>query len=136
MTPACHPLAKASMTLLGKASLGAFANAAFEFAAVAPDRIDVEAWLMFVVPALAGLVILLGMFPRRMPGFWELVIYRNKVVPLFLTSFIKAAVSRTLIDTGVIPVDSMLVVTTLFYYRLAQGWRAWLPRPRALASPS
>ncbi len=121
-------LARTLMLSLGLASVGAFANAALEFAAVTPDRIDVEAWRMLAFPVFAGLFILLGVFPRRMPGLWELVIYHKAAVPIFLAYFVKAAAGKTLTDAGIVPVDTLLVVTTLFCYRLAQGWRAWLPQ--------
>jgi hypothetical protein len=126
MTPARDRLARTLMIVLGIATLGAFANAAFEFAAVAPERVAIEAWRMFAFPVFAGLFILLGAFPRRMPGLWELVIFQKAAVPIFLIYFVKAAAGTSLTDAGIIPVDTLLTVTTIFCYLLTQGWRAWL----------
>ena len=128
MTPAHDRLARKLIISLGIASLGAFANAAFEFAAIALDGIGIEACRMFAFPVFAGLFILLGLLPRRMPGLWELVIYHKAAVPIFLAYFVKAAAGKILSDAGVTPVDTLFVVTTLFCYRLARGWRAWLPQ--------
>ena len=125
MTPARDRLARTLMTLLGIATLGAFANAALEISAVMPDRVGVEAWRMFAFPVFAGLFILLGLFPRRMPALWELVIFQKAAVPIFLTYVVKAAASTSLTDAGIIPVDAALTVTTVFCYLLTQGWRAW-----------
>ncbi len=125
--PARDRLARILMIVLGVATAGAFANAALTFGAVAPDRIAVEAWRMFAFVVFAGLFTLLGLFPRRMPGIWELVLFQKAAVPIFLAFFVKAGAAASLTDAGIIPVDTTLVVVTFFSYLLTQGWRAWLP---------
>ena len=124
-------LARILMITLGVATLGAFANAAFEFGAVAPERINVEAWRMLAFPVFAGLFVLLGLFPRRMPGVWELVFFQKAGIAVFLAFFIEAApvAGAPFSDNAdtIITVDAVLAVVTFVSYLLTQGWRAWSP---------
>ena len=131
MTPTHDRIAGLFMITLGIASLGAFANAALEFGAVAPDRVHIEAWRMLAFLVFAGLFTLLGLFPRRMSGVWELVFFHKASVPLFLTYIAKAhaASDASFTDTSMILVDAGLAATTLLCYLLTRGWRAWASRP-------
>ena len=128
MPPARDRLARILMITLGIASVGAFANAALAFDAVAPDRITIETWRMSAFLVFAGLFTLLGLFPRRMTGVWELVFFHKAGVAVFLAFYVKATAGAgaSLTDAGAIPVDTVLAGTTLFSYLLTQGWRAWL----------
>lgn len=129
MTPARDRIARILMITLGVASVGAFANAAMEFGSIEPDRVNVESWRMFGFLVFAGLFTLLGLFPRRMTGIWELVLFHKASVAIFLTYFVKAdtATGAYFADGAVtiIVVDAVLTGITLISYLLAQGWRAW-----------
>lgn len=129
MSPASDRLARTLMIVLGIASVGAFANAALAFESWAPDRINIETWRMFGFLVFAGLFTLLGLFPRRLTGVWELVFFHKAGVATFLAFFVKAGpvVEARLSETAtsIIAVDAALAVTTLFCYLLTQGWRAW-----------
>lgn len=118
------------MIILGVASVGAFANAAREFGAVAPDRVHIEAWRMLAFLVFAGLFTLLGLFPRRMSGVWELVFFHKASVPIFLVYVAEAqtGAAASFTDTSMIVVDAGLAAATLLAYLLTQGWRAWTPR--------
>ena len=119
------------MVTLGIASVGAFATPALTFESFAPERINVEAWRMFGFLVFAGLFTLLGLFPRRRTGVWELVFLHKAGVAVFLAYVVKAgaAANVSLVDSAnsIILVDTILAATTFFCYLLTQGWRAWLP---------
>ncbi|MEQ8267924.1 MAG: hypothetical protein RH982_12050 [Parvibaculum sp.] len=135
MTPARDNLARILMIILGIASLGAFANAAVEFDAVGPEQVNVEAWRMFAFPVFGGLFVLLGLFPRRIPGIWELVFYHKAGVAFFLAFFVEGGTAdgASFGDNAavIILVDLLLAGTTVFCYLLTKGYRAWLPASRA-----
>lgn len=78
MTPARDRLARILMITLGIASVGAFATPALTFESFAPERVNVETWRMFGYLVFAGLFTLLGLFPRRMTGVWELVLFTRR----------------------------------------------------------
>jgi len=122
MTPARDRLAKILMILLGLSAVGAFAGAAATIGDFAPDRVGVEIWRMLGYLVFAGLFVLLGVFPRRLPGLWELVFF-HKAGKVVLLVFVFEAANPEL----TIIVDSTLSAVTLFCYWLAKGYRAWLP---------
>jgi hypothetical protein len=121
-TPGRDRLAKFLMCLLGVSTLAAFANAAVAYPSVPADRAIVEAWRMLAYPVFGGLFILLGLFPRRIPGLWELVFYQKAGVAIFLAFFVTAAAGP---KSTIIAVDGSLAGVTLLCYVLTQGWRAW-----------
>lgn len=129
MTPTRDRIAGLLMITLGVASVGAFANAARELGAVAPDRVQIEVWRMLAFLVFAGLFTLLGLFPRRMAGVWELVFFHKAAVPLFLIYVARAdpVSNASFTDASMILVDAGLAATTLLCYLLTQGWRAWAP---------
>jgi hypothetical protein len=129
MSPTRDRIAATLMIILGIATVGAFVNSALEFSAVAPDRVRVEAWRMLAFVVFAGLFTLLGLFPRRMPGLWELLFFQKAGVPLFLTYAVNAHANTnaSLTDSAMIAVDAGLAATTLLCYVLTEGWRAWAP---------
>ncbi|WNG24354.1 hypothetical protein F0U62_10250 [Cystobacter fuscus] len=120
-------LARYMMIALGVATLGAFANAAHEFSALPPDRLVVNTWQMLGFVVFAGLFTLLGFFPRRMTGIWELVLFHKLAVTLFNASFIGTVTGPVRSDNPLVVtvVDGVLVVVTLMAYVLTRGWRAW-----------
>jgi len=122
MTPARDRLAKILMILLGLSAIGAFAGAAATIGDFAPDRVGVEIWRMLGYLVFAGLFVLLGIFPRCLPGLWELVFF-HKAGKVVLLVFVFEAADPEL----TIIVDSALSAVTLFCYLLTQGWRAWTP---------
>ncbi len=132
MTPARDRLARILMITLGVASVGAFATPALTFDTFPPERINVETWRMFGYLVFAGLFTLLGLFPRRMTGIWELVLFHKAGVALFLAYFVRPdpAANVSFVDNAdsIILVDTALAVTTLFCYLLTNGWRAWSAR--------
>ncbi|MEQ1492452.1 MAG: hypothetical protein ABL932_18055 [Terricaulis sp.] len=129
MSPTRDRIAATLMIILGIATIGAFANSALEFSSVAPDRVHVEAWRMLAFVVFAGLFTLLGIFPRRMPGLWELLFFQKGGVPIFLTYIVNAntVANASLTDAAMIAVDAGLAATTLLCYVLTEGWRAWAP---------
>ncbi|MDZ4870209.1 MAG: hypothetical protein SGI91_23040 [Alphaproteobacteria bacterium] len=132
MTPARDRLARILMIGLGLASVGAFATPALTFDSFPPERVNIEAWRMFGYLVFAGLFTLLGLFPRRMTGIWELVLFHKAGVAIFLAYFVKPdpAANVTFVDStnNIILVDTALTVVTFFCYLLTSGWRAWSPR--------
>ena len=122
-------LAAILMITLGVATVGAFAGAVWTFSAVTQDRIIAEGWRMLAFPVFAGLFTLLGLFPRRMPGLWELVFCQKAGIAALVALLAPNVVGVTQSDNAhnVVLVDGTLAVVTLASYVLAKGWRAWTP---------
>lgn len=115
------------MITLAVATVGAFVGAALTFGAVPQDRIVAEGWRMLAFPVFAGLFLLLGLFPRRMPGLWELVFFQKAGVTVLVALLAPHVIGISQSDRApdVILVDGTLAVVTLVSYVLAKGWRAW-----------
>ena len=115
------------MILLAIASVGAFAGAAWTFGAVPADRIIAEGWRMLAFLVFAGLFFLLAVFPRRMPGLWELVFLQKAGIAVLVALLAPDAVGVSTGDNGhnVVLVDGTLAIVTLVSYLLTKGWRAW-----------
>jgi hypothetical protein len=109
------------MILLGVSALAAFADGAGKLDAFGPDRVGVELWRVLGYLVFAGLFVLLGLYPRRMPGVWELVFF-HKAAKVVLLLFVFDATAPQL----TIAVDSVLAAVTLACYVLTKGYRAWL----------
>ncbi|MFN3661363.1 MAG: hypothetical protein ACK4TM_01270 [Yoonia sp.] len=118
------------MIALSVATLGAFANAAAEFGTLPPDRLIVGTWQMLGFAVFAGLFALLAIWPRRMPGLWELILLHKAGVTLMNIGFIGTVSGPMPSDnpTAVVMIDGTLVALTLLAYVLAQGWRPWFAR--------
>lgn len=116
------------MIALAVATLGAFANAAVEFGALPPDRLIVGTWQMLGFAVFAGLFALLAVWPRRMPGLWELILAHKIGVTLVNFGFIGVVSGPMPSDNpaAVVAIGGALVVATLLAYVLAQGWRPWV----------
>lgn len=123
-------IARFLMIALSVATLGAFANAAAEFGTLPPDRLIVGTWQMLGFAVFAGLFALLAIWPRRMPGLWELILLHKVGVTLMNIGFIGTVSGPMPSDnpTAVVMIDGTLVVVTLLAYVLAKGWRAWSMR--------
>lgn len=118
------------MIALSIATLGAFSNAAAEFGTLPPDRLIVGTWQMLGFAVFAGLFALLAIWPRRMPGLWELILFHKVGVTLMNIGFIGIVSGPMPSDnpTAVVLIDGTLVVVTLLAYVLVQGWRPWFMR--------
>jgi hypothetical protein len=122
-------IAMALMVFLGIGSLGVCVDAALHITYVPAGTIAVEVWRMFGYAVFAGLFFLLAIFPRRMTGIWELVLFHKAGTALFLTPYIGldaglgASVSHSI--KPIVLNDVMLVVVTAIAYILAKGWQAW-----------
>jgi len=82
----------------------------------------------FAYLAFAGLFTLLGLFPPRMPGQWEMVFFQKAAVAVFLTFFVAAHSAGAYYagsTTSITAADAALAAVTLARYGLAEGWRAW-----------
>ena len=124
-------IAKYIMVALGVSTLGAFANAAVEMGTVAPDRVVAHVWEMLAYPVFAGLFTLLGLYPRRMPGLWELVLFQKLGITGFSLISLGAAHGVLSSDNPMnrLMIDAVLVGLTIVGYVLAKGWRAWFQSP-------
>ncbi|MBQ2263686.1 MAG: hypothetical protein II336_20270 [Loktanella sp.] len=118
------------MIALSVATLGAFANAAAEFGSLPPDRLIVGTWQILGFAVFAGLFALLAIWPRRMPGLWELILLHKVGVTLMNIGFIETVSGPMPSDnpTAVVMIDGTLVAITLLAYVLAQGWRPWFTK--------
>lgn len=118
------------MIALSVATLGAFANAAAEFGRLLPDRLIVGTWQMLGFAVFAGLFALLAIWPRRLPGLWELILFHKIGVTLMNLGFIGTVSGPMPSDNpaAVVMIDGTLVVVTLLAYVLAKGWRPWFTR--------
>lgn len=117
------------MLLLAAGSVAVCVEAALTFGSVPPAAVAVEAWRMFGYAVFAGLFTLVGLFPRRMKGVWELILFHKAATATFLIQYIgvdaDAGASATETILNIVLNDFLLVVVTLIAYGLAQGWRAW-----------
>lgn len=118
------------MITLAVATLGAFANAAIEFGRLPPDRLVAGTWQMLGFAVFAGLFALLAIWPRRMPGLWELILFHKAGVTLMNLGLIETVSGPMPSDNpaAVVMIDGTLIVVTLLAYVLAQGWRPWFIR--------
>ncbi|BDA77961.1 hypothetical protein LPTSP3_g08910 [Leptospira kobayashii] len=119
--------AKYMMVALGVATIGAFINSVSEIRSFPEDSFVIYTWQMLAFPVFAGLFTLLGLYPRRMPGIWELVLFQKVGVTLFNLFMAGRVTGRVTSDNPYVNiiVDGLLVVITLASYVLTKGWRAW-----------
>lgn len=119
------------MVALGVSTLGAFANAAIEMGTAAPDRVVAHVWEMLAYPVFAGVFTLLGLYPRRMPGLWELVLFQKLGITGFGLISLGAASGTLASDDPLnrLMIDAVLVGLTIVGYVLAKDWRAWVQGP-------
>lgn len=102
------------------ASLAAFANGVLLVLAAPDATLVVETWRTLGFLVFAGLWALLAIWPRSLPGVWELVLVHKVAVTVLFLSYGAAPDARAtgLIDLGV-------VLTTLIAYALCRGWLSW-----------
>ncbi len=120
--------AKYVMIVLGISTLGAFANAVYQFGSMPSDRIVAHSWEMLAYPVFAGIFTLLGLFPRRMPGLWELLLFHKISFTLISIYLIGSAAGSVASDdpSSRVVIDGVLIALTILSYVLAKGWRAWI----------
>lgn len=108
------------MMLAAIGAVGAFATGVQALQIVGPDRIWIEAWRTFGFLVFAGLFGLLALFPRRLPGVWELVLFHKLAMVtfgLFHEGVAEAAFAGR--------VDLVLVAIIALAWWLCRGWQSW-----------
>jgi hypothetical protein len=88
---------------------------------------QVETWRLFGFLMFAGVFILLGVWPRRLPGLWELTIVSK--VGLTVVEALLIGNNAVGAEFAAI-VDSVLSVLLVIAYLLSRGYTAWRPFPR------
>ncbi|MDJ0350627.1 hypothetical protein [Cryobacterium sp. PH29-G1] len=101
-------------------TLAAFVNGVALTVAAAADDVIVQAWQMFGFAIFAGMWTLVALWPRRIPGIWELLIAHKLAVTIFCLVNISQPDAAV---TGVI--DGFIMITTVIAYVLCRGWRSW-----------
>jgi hypothetical protein len=108
-------------------ALYAFFTAIGAVQAAGPATQQVETWRMFGFLMFAGVFVLLGVWPRRLPGLWELTI-ANKVG---LTIVEVALIGNQAVGAQFTAVsDGILSVFLIAAFLLSRGYTAWSLRPR------
>jgi uncharacterized transporter YbjL len=88
---------------------------------------QVETWRMFGFLMFAGVFVLLGIWPRRLPGLWELTL-ANKVG---LTIAEALLIGHNAVGAQFAAIsDGILSVFLAAAYLLSRGYSAWRPLPR------
>src|SRR5262245_3566063 len=88
---------------------------------------QVETWRMFGFLMFAGVFVLLGIWPRRLPGLWELTI----ACKAGLTVMEALLIGNHAVDAQSTAIaDGILSVFLLVAYLLSRGYTAWRPLPR------
>lgn len=100
----------------------------FTLIADAPDdRLMVEGWRTLGYFVFAGLWVALALWPRRLPGIWELVLFHKIAVTIYAITIGDVFEARQAVAA-----DSALVITTAIAYVLCRGWHSW----RAVTRPA
>jgi hypothetical protein len=108
-------------------ALYAFFTAIGAVQTAGPATRQVETWRMFGFLMFAGVFVLLGVWPRRLPGLWELTI-ANKVG---LTIAEVALIGNQAVGAQFTAIsDGVLSVFLIGAYLLSRGYTAWSLRPR------
>jgi hypothetical protein len=120
-------IATVLMLVSALGALYAFITAVGAVQAAGPATQQVETWRMFGFLMFAGVFVLLGIWPRRLPGLWELTI-ADKVG----LTIVEALLIRTnAVDAQFAALsDGILCVFLIAAYFLSRGYTAWRPLPR------
>jgi hypothetical protein len=108
-------------------ALYAFITSVGTVQAAGPATLQVEVWRLFGFLMFAGVFVLLAVWPRRLPGLWELTI-ANKV-GLTITQallFQNLSVDEQFAALSDFTLSAVLIAA----YLLSRGYTAWKPRPR------
>ena len=120
-------IATAFMLVSALGALYAFITAIGAVQTAGPATQQVETWRMFGFLMFAGVFILLGVWPRRLPGLWELTIANKVGLTIAEALLIRnnaAGAQFTAISDGIL--SAFLVAA----YLLSRGYTAWRPLPR------
>lgn len=120
-------IATALMLVSALGALYAFITAIGAVQTAGPATQQVESWRMFGFLMFAGVFILLGVWPRRLPGLWELTIANKVGLTIAEALLIRnnaAGAQFTAISDGIL--SAFLVAA----YLLSRGYTAWRPLPR------
>jgi len=113
------------MLIAAVGALYAFVTAVSEAAQAAPATQQIETWRALGFAFFTGVFVLLGVWPRRYPGLWELAILDKGVLTI-----VEAFVIRGAKDAQSAAVaDAILTVVLVAAYVLGRGYSAWR-RPR------
>jgi hypothetical protein len=120
-------IATGLMLVSALGALYAFATSIAAVQMAGPATQQVETWRMFGFLMFAGVFVLLGVWPRRMPGLWELTI-ADKVG----LTVMEALLIRNHADGAQFAAvsDGILSVVLMAAYVLSRGYTAWRPRPK------
>ncbi len=120
-------IATVLMLVSALGALYAFITAIGAVQAASPATQQVETWRMFGFLMFAGVFVLLGIWPRRLPGLWELTI-ASKVG---LTIVEALLIRNHAVDAQFAAIsDGILSVFLVAAYLLSRGYAAWSPRPK------
>jgi len=120
-------LATLLMLVSALGALYAFITAIGAVQTAGPATQQVETWRLFGFLMFAGVFILLGVWPRRLPGLWELTIANKVGLTIAEALLIRnnaAGAQFTAISDGIL--SAFLVAA----YLLSRGYTAWRPLPR------
>ena len=84
------------------------------------DHLIVEGWRTFGFLVFLIMWIMITVWPRQVPGVWELILLHKVAITLFAIALGDAAeAQRTAL------IDAWLVITAIPAYILCRGWVAW-----------
>lgn len=120
-------IASGLMLVFGALSVYVAVDSLLAMGDVAPNQLAVEVWRALGYLVFAGLFTLVGLFPRRMTGIWELIIFHKVAQIIYLIPHIGTDEGASITKTigNIVLNDTMLAVVTLVAYVLAKGWKAW-----------
>lgn len=119
-TRAADRIGRTLLVLCSAATLVALVQGITIVLAAPADQIVVETWRTLGYVVFAGMWALLAVWPRSLPGVWELLLFHKIVVTILYFSYGDALFARTaaFIDLSV----SVLTVAALV---LCRGWLSW-----------
>ena len=120
-------IATVLMLLSALGALYAFITAIGAVQSAGPATQQVETWRLFGFLMFAGVFVLLGLWPRRLPGLWELTIFCK--VGLTIAEALLIGSSAVGAQFAAI-VDGILSVFLIAAYLLSRGYTAWRPLPK------
>jgi hypothetical protein len=120
-------IATVLMLVSALGALYAFITAIGAVQTATPATQQVETWRLFGFLMFAGVFVLLSLWPRRLPGLWELTIASKVgltvVEALLIGNHAVGAQAAAIADA----ILSALLVAA---YLLSRGYTAWRPLPR------
>lgn len=96
---------------------------------VASDELIVQGWRTFGFLVFFSLWVMVTVWPRRVPGAWELIFVHKVAISTFALTLGNVPEAR---ETALI--DGWLIISGGLAYVLVRGWVAWRPLLRAHAN--